>query len=314
MYQFPPAAGQNESPFRPDRRKVFLDDPQAYTLWQMANPDRSKPVGDGVEDDRTAFKYRSEILVTSFILIGILLLVVGYFTDKDHPFVSFLSLQFGGLFIFGAGYSAISDYLVKKNFERLVQEKMDWVRLDQSIKTFGLGEVQQEFSFEALGARMKESSSVLMVITRSGHFFSGNYLQLVSRIEKGFSLTVVLPNPKNPALMELLYKKFTDAKTPDQLAASISTVINHWIKEKIYDALGDEARARLKVYLCDKYPLYSAYTFDRRELWYIPYQYREDFQAIPVFVFRESFERAEIYIDLEALKEKSEIHDLSGTV
>jgi hypothetical protein len=152
------------------------------------------------------------------------------------------------------------------------------------------------------------------VITRSGHFFSGNYDKLAARIEKGFSFTVVLPNPKNPELMQLLYKKFTDANTPDELAVSIAKVINHWLKGKIFDALGREAKPRLKVYLSDKYPLYSAYTFDQRELWYIPYQYREDTQTIPVFVMRESFEGTEIYKDLKALIEKSKLHDLTTMV
>jgi hypothetical protein len=267
------------------------------------------------EDDKTAFKYKSEFLVAGFVVVGVLLIVVGYFTDKEHPFASFLALQFGGLFIFGAGYSALSDYLVKKNFERLVQEKMDWVRLDESIKIFGLTEVQQRFSSDGLTGRMDKSSSMLMVILRSSGFFEANYENLVSRIEAGnFSLTVVLPNPRNPELMKLLYRKFTDIKDPDRLADSIAAVIDHWLKEKIYEALGKEARARVKVYLTDKYPLYSAYTFDQRELWYIPYHYREDTQPIPVFVFGENFKSTEVYKDLKALIAKSTPHDLTTMV
>jgi hypothetical protein len=286
----------------------------------MKSEPRSDPEENGTQIDRILLKLRSYLMFTVSILGGMGLLVFGYFTDKDHsanpsPFLSFLALQFGGLLIFSAAYSVASDYFTKKSFDDMVRQGMDRIRLDQSIKIFGLSEVQQRFSSDGLTGCMDQSSSVVMVILRSSGFFQANYEKIVSRMEgENFSFTVVLPNPRNADLMNLLYRKFTDIKTPDQLADSIAAVIDHWLKEKIHDALGKDAQSRLKVYLTDKYPLYSAYTFDQRELWYIPYHYREDTQPIPVFVFRENFASAEIYKDLKALIAKSKAHDLSGTV
>jgi hypothetical protein len=79
-------------------------------------------------------KYRTWIIAILSILGGTLLLVVAYFTSTGHPFASFLLSQLGGLLIFSAGYTALSDYFIRKNFEKQVRTAIDLVRLDQSIK------------------------------------------------------------------------------------------------------------------------------------------------------------------------------------
>ncbi|MFZ0739709.1 MAG: hypothetical protein WAM96_21620 [Candidatus Acidiferrales bacterium] len=55
----------------------------------------------------------------------------------------------------------------------------------------------------------------------------------------------------------------------------------------------------MRVFLTDKYPLYSAYVFDGTELWYVPYHQRKNWQPIPVFIFRGQIRGLEIFKDIE---------------
>ena len=84
--------------------------------------------------------------------------------------------------------------------------------------------------------------------------------------------------------MALLSAKFSDYSDPRELAESIRRVVNVWLKQEMYGKLTSDAQMRLRVLLIDKYPLYSAYVFDQRELWYIPYHHRNNHQPIPTFV------------------------------
>jgi hypothetical protein len=243
---------------------------------------------------------------------GAILLVFAYFTDKAHPFASFLLLQLGGLLVFAAGYTALSDYFVRKNFEKQVRTAIDFVRLDQSIKDSELMRITQKFSPDELDKRMKESSSVLMLVLRSDGFFSASYEQLRRRIELGnLRLTVMLPNPCNLELMVLMSAKFSDYSDPQELAVSIRRVVNVWLRQEMHAKLTVEHRSQLEVLLIDKYPLYSAYVFDKRELWYIPYHHRSNHQALPTYVFGKDFDHTEVYKDIVALQAESKKHDLS---
>jgi hypothetical protein len=276
--------------------------------------------GPGQAKDKILFKYRSLMLAGVFVLSGFVLLVFAYSTDKDHsthprPFLSFIALQVGALLIFGAGYSALSDYLLKGNFERLVLSGVDRVRLDQTIKEFGLTEVLSKFSPEHLDTMIRQSSNVQMLVLRSNSFFGSHYQELISRLNAGdLTLTIALPDPRNYELMSLMSAKFTDDNTPEKLSQSILDVIDVWLKGKIYQGLNQGARDRLKVLLVQKYPLYSAYRFDRKELWYIPYHHRNDHQQLAVFVFRRDFQTTEVYKDLSALLDESTNHDLSSDI
>jgi hypothetical protein len=257
-------------------------------------------------------KYRTSIIVTTCVLLGVLLLLWGYFTEENHKFASFVLEQFGALLVFSAGYSALSDYFVRKNFESQVREAIDFVRLDQSIKDAGLTRIRAEFNSSELDNSMRESSTVLMLVLRSDGFFSANANELRSRMQdKRLSLAVMLPNPRNPDLMTLMSAKFSDYHTPAELAQSIQRVINVWLRQEICAKLTPECRPQIQLYLVNKYPLYSAYVFDQREMWYIPYQYRDNHQPIPTFVLGKAFPRTEVYKDLEALKAESTQWDLS---
>jgi hypothetical protein len=125
------------------------------------------------------------------------------------------------------------------------------------------------------------------------------------------SLAVLLPNPCNIELMTLLSTKFSDYSDPEELAKSIQRVINVWLKQEMYDKLSVERRSQLQVFLIDKYPLYSAYRFDRRELWYIPYHHRNNHQPLPTYVFGKEFDRTEVNKDLVALQAEAKRQDLS---
>jgi hypothetical protein len=257
-------------------------------------------------------KYRTSLIVVVSVLVGVVLLVFAYFTDQKQPFVSFLLLQFGGLLIFSAGYAALSDYFVRKNFERQVHDAIDFVRLDQSIKDAGLRRISAEFNNSELVNSIMESSSVLMLVLRSDGFFTGNYDQLMERLrDKRLNLAVMLPDPRNQSLMTLMSAKFSDYSKAADLAESIKRVINVWLIQEMYGKLAPQCRSQIQLYLVSKYPLYSAYVFDHREMWYIPYHHRSNHQRIPTFVFGKTFESTEVYKDLEALRAESLAWDLS---
>jgi hypothetical protein len=257
-------------------------------------------------------KYRTWIIAILSILGGVLLLVVAYFTQKAHPFASFLLLQLGGLLIFSAGYTALSDYFVRKNFEKQVRTAIDLVRLDQSIEDSGLMRITQKFSQDELERSMRESSSVLMLVIRSDGFFGSSYEQLQQRVQLGnLKLTVMLPNPCNFELMVLMSAKFSDLGDPKKLAETIQRVINVWLKQEMYEKLTAERRSQLQVLLVDKYPLYSAYIFDQREFWYIPYHHRNNHQPLSTYVFGKGFDQTEVHKDLMALQKESRHHDLT---
>src|ERR1700730_16310411 len=101
-------------------------------------------------------KYRTLLIVSLSILGGVLLLVFAYYTGKVYPFASFLLLQLGGLLIFAAGYTALSDYFVRKNFEKQVRTAIDFVRLDQSIKDSELMRIRHKFSPEEMETGLAE--------------------------------------------------------------------------------------------------------------------------------------------------------------
>jgi hypothetical protein len=266
------------------------------------------------DEPRTALidSYRTAISVSLSVVGGVLLLTFGYFTDKSHPFMSFILLQFGGLLVFSAGYTAFSDYFVRKNFEEQVRASIDFVRLDQSIKDAGLVRWVDRFNQGDLEASLGTSASVLMLVLRSDHFFDSAGDGLRDRMQRGeLKLTVMLPNPRNRALMLLMAKKFSNLDGPEDLATSIQRVINVWLRSRIYARLSSDRQQQLTVKLIDKYPLYSAYQFDQRELWYIPYHHRDNHQPTPVLVFGRGFERAAVYQDISALLNESPPYDLS---
>lgn len=263
-------------------------------------------------------KYYTIIITLGFFAGGIILLIVGYNTDPAHsthpyPLISFLLEQAGALALFSGVYTFINDYFVRKNFEKEVRAAVDFVQLDQSIKDFGVVAVSPKFEWSETIESLNQSTSVTMLVLSSRGFFEGNYTKLLKRLQMdNFSLKIVLPNPNNQALISLLAQKMSSFKNnPQELAEKIVDVVNNYLKEKIYDELKAEQSSRFSVCFINKYPLYSAYLFDRRQFWYVPYHYRDDHQDLPVFIFESNFDQSEVYRDFDALLREAVKQDLS---
>ena len=180
-------------------------------------------------------RYRTALIVILSILIGTLLLVFGHYTESSRPLLSFLLLQFGALLIFGAGYTALNDWFIRKNFEHQVRTAIDFVRLDQSIKSFGLSRVDRAFSVDRFHENLQASSVIVMLVLRSNTYFQQHYQELRERIARGqLTLTVILPNPGKIELMRLLSDKFSDLRgNPAGLAKTIADVVNVWLRQQM---------------------------------------------------------------------------------
>ncbi len=262
---------------------------------------------------RRVLSWKTAFLVLLWCALGIILMILGYFHSATHPFASFLEEQTGGLCIFGAAIPVVSDFLVKRDFEALIQRTMDRAGLDDSIQAFGLSEVIPIFSSQRLWVRFREASLITMLVLRSSTFFEEHYEEIVQDLsQRGATLRLLLPNPENQALMRLMAAKFSDLETAAAMAQSLEAVVRTWLKANIYDRLPAACRGRLQVRLYDKYPLYSAYEFDHSELWYIPYHHRNNRRPIPTFVFRGDFSQNQVHLDLGSLWDESLPLDLSA--
>lgn len=254
------------------------------------------------------------LLATIAFAAGVVLLVIGFYTadptsQYHQPFLSYILTNTGGILLFLTGYTLVNELFLKKHFAKQLSESIDrklqQAELNESISKAGLKEVIQEFSNPILLRRMEEASSVLMLVMRSNTFLRRNHDHIRDMIAEGhLRLEMLLPDPANGHLMELLSVRYSDQDATG-LSDSIKNVINTWIRAEIHEKLPDEARQRLTFRVCERYPLYSAYLFDDKELWYIPYHYRNDPQPLPVFVFRNrgTLRDLEIYKDLGDLRE-----------
>jgi hypothetical protein len=216
------------------------------------------------------------------VAIGLIFLTLGYFWGKpgvdQRPFCSFLAINLGGLFVFTASYTFFSEHWLKEDFARTlsssIDEKLRTIRLHQSITDSGLSEVFEHFNSEELLRRIESASEVSMIVMRSSSFFRANHANLRERLAAGtLRLQVCLPDPRAHDLMDLLCRRYSDHPTATALAHSLLQCVNVWLREQIWAKLTSaEERGRLIVRLHASCPLYSAYLFDNRELWYIPYQ------------------------------------------
>jgi hypothetical protein len=245
------------------------------------------------------------------ILVGILVLTFGYFWSEEHaahyhPFGSFLAINIGGLLVFTAGYTLLSEFWLKRDFARQMSSSIDakiqTMQLHQSIEDSGISEVFQKFNDDLLLRRLTSASSVKMLVMRNDTFFRANHEELKARIvASSLRLEVMLPDPRNATLMAALSIRYSDLQGPQKLGDSIAASINTWLREQIWNKCTADQQRLLTVRLSDKYPLYSAYLFDNIELWYIPYHYRKNWHPIPVFVYRRNISGLEVYKDLEEL-------------
>jgi len=243
------------------------------------------------------------------ILLGVAVLILGYFWSDQHsshyyPFASFLALNLGGLLIFSAGYTLLTEFQLKRDFARemsaSIDEKLRTVQLNRTIIDSGIAEILLRFNDELLSRRIAEASGVKMLVMRNDTFFRENHEELRTRIASGqLSLEVVLPNPRNGNLMALLSAKYSDLPDANRLGHSIAESANTWLREQIWQRCDPRPTDRFRLRLMETYPLYSAYLFDDKELWYIPYHHRQNWHPIPVFIYRGNIKTLELYKDLQ---------------
>src|SRR2546427_8241331 len=125
-----------------------------------------------------------------------------------------------------------------------------------------------------------------MLVMRNDKFFNANHEEFRARIAAGqLAPEVMLPNPQNAGLMALMATKYSDLPDAQSLGRSIANTANTWLREQVWAKCAPQ-QARFTLRLIDKYPLYSAYLFDNREMWYIPYHHRQNWHPIPVFIYR----------------------------
>ncbi|HEY7405631.1 MAG TPA: hypothetical protein VIB39_19055 [Candidatus Angelobacter sp.] len=253
------------------------------------------------------------------LLVGAALLLFAYVWASppkfEHPLLSFIASNLGGLLIFTTAYTYISEHHLETRFEQrmkaTIREELNVAHLHQSITSNGLTEVFDRYSDELTFKAMQSAAQVRIVIMRGNAFFRDYHRDIRERILNGMTLEIIFPNPKNSDLMKILSQRYSDLNV-QTLAASIATTLNTWIIEKIHKELPEQKKSALRVYLVDTYPLYSAYLFDQKTLWYIPYHYRKDRQKIPVFVYSGQLNNLEIYKDVMSLSGGNTSHDLSS--
>ena len=254
------------------------------------------------------------------IVLGLALILVGFFLNDQSsshhsPFLSYLTTSLGGLFVFGASYTLLSEGFLRRNFSQEMHEAIDSklrsAQNSQTISEAGLSEVVSVFSHHALHERVKRAQSVKMVVVKNSIYFREYRESLRERISGGqLDLEVLVPSVTDESLMELVARRYEEFTDGAQLAKSIADGVDVWLKEKIYAELPQNSRERLRIYLSTLSPLYSAYQFDRDEIWYIPYHCRMGRLGIPVYVYRSISEQLPIYRDLHYMFQSAQAWNL----
>ncbi len=239
-------------------------------------------------------------------LAGVLCLVQVYewsTPQQQHPIGTYILTSLGNLLIFTTAYAFINDHFIHRKHIQEIEASLRRVTLDESIQRSGLTEIRARFTDSEAFSAMQRATTVSMLIMRGSSFFRDYHEGLKKCLQAGhLSLHILLPDPNNSELMRLMASKQSDVKDYKEAAQKIANSVNTWIVQKIFAELPvAERKTRLRVSLIDRYPLYSAYLFDNREFWYLPYHYRKDWRPIPLFVYRERLEKLEIYNDFEQL-------------
>ena len=247
-------------------------------------------------------------LATVALLIGSGFLFLAYVSETNNwpSWVVFFLSNLGILFVFGAGYTLVSEYFLKKNFAKQVRvsidKKLEQIRLSENIRNLGLIGAHEQFNDSQLWSRIKDADSVVMVVMRSKTFFMtyNNHIRNAI-IDQNKKFTFIILNPEGDTIPVVL-KKFT-GDTEETLRKSIKDSIDIWLTQQIYRKLPPEKKANMHIRVFDEIPVNSAYLFDDNEIWYIPLHYRHDRQIIPVFIFKaeKDLRFTEIYQDLEKL-------------
>ena len=258
------------------------------------------------------------------IVVGLGLIVSGFFlsdTTANHSnsFLAYLATNLGGLLVFSASYTLISEAYLRRDFARemgsSIDAKLRDAQSDRSIAESGLVEVIPVFSYQKLHERVKRAQTVKMIVVKNTAYFREYRESVRERIAEGkLSLEIVMPNPEDLGLVEVASRRYDEFNDANQLAESICTCVNVWLKEKIFNDLPDNSKDRMLLYLGRHTLLYSAYLFDREELWYIPYHCREGRHGIPVLVYKGVSDELPIYRDILHVFQSARQFDLTNNL
>ena len=227
-----------------------------------------------------------------------------------------MATNFGGLFVFVASYTLISEGYLKKSFSlelnSSIKAELEKIKENHSISESELPNIIPRFSSKLLHERVSKSENVKMVVVKNMIYFRENYESIREKIaDNNLNLDILIPDPNDKALMEVITRRY-DEYSEDQLAVSIFHYFRTWLKNKVYDKVPNNAKANIQIYLTQQHPPYSAYLFDNDELWYIPYHSRPGRHSIPIFVFKNLNNSPKIYKDIIELFRMARKIDLSN--
>lgn len=258
------------------------------------------------------------------IVVGLGLILAGFFLSDSqstyyNAFLSYLATNLGGLLVFGASYTLISEGYLRRDFTRemgiAIERTLRDSQIDLSIAQSGLFQVVQPFSHQALHERVKRAQTVKMIFVKNTMYFREYHESLRERIAEGkLNLEVVIPDPEDLELIAVIVRRYDEFNGGRQLSESIVSSINVWLKGRIFDQLPENSRERLLLYLSEHNPLYSAYLFDRDELWYVPYHCRMGRHGIPVLVYHNVSDELPIYRDILHIFQSSTRFDLAKSL
>jgi hypothetical protein len=258
------------------------------------------------------------------IVVGLGLIVSGFFLSDvnakhSSPFLAYLATNLGGLLVFAASYTLISEAYLRRDFARemgnTIDAKLRDAQSDRSIAQSGLFEVIPVFSYQTLHERVKRAQTVKMIVVKNTAYFREYRESVRERVAEGkLNLEIVMPDPQDLGLVEVVSRRYDEFNDAHQLAESICTCVNVWLREKIFDDLPDNSKDKLLLHLSRHSLLYSAYLFDREELWYIPYHSREGRHAVPVLVYKSVSDELPIYRDVLHVFQSARRFDLTKSL
>ena len=258
------------------------------------------------------------------IVIGLGLILAGFFLSDiqstyPNAFLAYLTTNLGGLMVFGASYTLISEGYLRRDFARemsiAIERTLRGSQIDHSIAQSGLFQIVQPFSHQTLHERVVRAQTVKMIFVKNTMYFREYHESLRERIADGkLNLEVVIPAPNDLELMAVIVRRYDEFNSGHQLSESIVSSINVWLKGKIYDELPENSKEKLLLYLSNHNPLYSAYLFDREELWYVPYHCRMGRHGIPVLVYHNVSDELPVYRDILHIFQSSTRFDLANSL
>ncbi|OBQ56762.1 hypothetical protein [Halodesulfovibrio spirochaetisodalis] len=219
------------------------------------------------------FEGTSAVLCLFGALIGLCLIVASYFYSKQNEqFYAYISASIGSLLAASFIYSCCSEYFLKKHFlnelTSTIDHKLTTNKRCDSVCAFGLQEISGWHTHDLLN-KMESSKSCTCVALYFTDIFESHHERLVQMINNGLELTVIMLNPSCEENITAIANGF-QGYDPSMLKHKIDRIVKHFLIKRILKELSDDAQGKLEI-RCADWPLpYSAYVFDKKEMWFLP--------------------------------------------